>query len=57
MAKKEEKRVAPFGIQFLETPSARELESVNGGRRHHKHGITLHSMDIFTSQGVTHYNT
>jgi hypothetical protein len=51
-------KVKPFGIQFLETPTEKELKEVNGGR-HHKKTTSggLHSMDIFTSGGVTHYNT
>ena len=53
---KDKKQPRPFGIQFLETPSQKELEQVNGGRRIGGGG-SVHSMDIFRSHGVWHYNT
>jgi len=58
MQKKDQKSpVKPFGIQFLETPSEQELKEVNGGRVSLGGGTRLHSMDIFRSHGVWHYNT
>ncbi len=54
---KNKDQVKPFGIQFLETPTEKELKEVNGGRHRKSGGGGLHSMDIFTSHGVTHYNT
>jgi len=46
----------PFGINFLETPTVDEQKDVNGGKKAGG-GTKLHSMDIFRSHGVWHYNT
>jgi hypothetical protein len=54
--KNEKPKAKPFGLNFLETPSEKELQEINGGAKIGG-GSKFHSMDIFRSHGVTHFNT
>jgi hypothetical protein len=55
--KNDKNNVKPFGLQFLETPSEKEQKTLNGGVAAIKGPTRFHSMDIFRSNGVWHFNT